>query len=151
MITLVPVADAEKETARLLLEESKLPTDILSSSQGELWIARESGATAVGGFEFYGDDALLRSVAVDASRRSAGFGRRLVEQLIEVAVQRNVQRVWLLTETAEGFFQKMGFIRVERQAITNRDLLGSPEFTHVCAQTAVCMVKRVKPKEESTT
>ena len=141
MIDLTPAAGRHRETARVLLEEARLPTDILSALHGELWIARDADAVAVGGFEFYGEDALLRSVAVDAAHRSTGLGSRLVDGLLAEAARRGVKRVWLLTETAEKFFQKKGFIRTERSAITSAGLLASAEFTHVCATSAVCMKK----------
>lgn len=146
-MTFVPAAGSDREVARNLLEQGHLPTDILSSTTGELWIARDAGAVAVGGFEFYGEDALLRSVAVEASHRNAGIGSRLVEKLLQEAVRRGIKRVWLLTETAEEFFQKKGFVRVERSVITNPALRASAEFTHVCSTTAVCMLKAVgQPK-----
>lgn len=135
---------AEADLTKRLLEEAKLPTDILTSGLGELWVMSEGKVNAVGGFEFYDGDALLRSVAVDEGHRRGGIGTRLVDALLEVARRRGVKRVWLLTETAEGFFRKKGFARVERTAIDNHALLASPEFTHVCATTAVCMVKDLR-------
>jgi amino-acid N-acetyltransferase len=143
MIALTPASGPDLEVARRLLESAKLPTDILTSGRGRLWLVREGNATAVGGFEFYGNDALLRSVAVDADHRGTGLGGRLTEALLAIAAEKGVERVWLLTETAERFFAKRGFARMERTSIQNTDLLGSPEFTHVCASTAVCMMKRL--------
>lgn len=143
MIALTPATGPERDTAERLLVSAKLPTDILTSGLGELWIARTGDATAVGGFEFYGEDALLRSVAVDGGHRATGIGSKLTDALLAIAAGRGVRRVWLLTETAEGFFQKKGFLRVERASIQNARLLASPEFTHVCSTTAVCMTKRL--------
>jgi N-acetylglutamate synthase-like GNAT family acetyltransferase len=143
VIDLMPAVGPERDLAEQLLISAKLPTDILTSGLGELWIARSGEATGVGGFEFYGEDALLRSVAVDETHRGTGLGGRLTEALLVIAMERGVRRVWLLTETAEKFFQRKGFARVERSAITNADLLSSPEFTHVCASTAACMMKRL--------
>lgn len=141
MIDLTPAVGPERELAEQLLVSAKLPTDILTSGRGELWIARIGDATAVGGFEFYGEDALLRSVAVDERFRGTGIGVRLTEALLSIAKERNVRRVWLLTETAERFFANRGFTQVARSTITNGDLLRSAEFTHVCASTAVCMMR----------
>ena len=143
MMSFVPATGSDREIARALLEQGHLPTDILSSTAGELWIMRDADAVAVGGFEFYGEDALLRSVAVEASHRNAGIGSRLVDGLLQEAARRGIKRVWLLTETAERFFLKKGFDCVERSAITNVALLASAEFTHVCATTAVCMRKEI--------
>lgn len=143
MIDLTPAVGSDRDVAERLLISAKLPTDIITSGLGELWIARTEGGTAVGGFEFYGEDALLRSVAVDAEHRGSGIGGLLTDALLKIAKERGVLRVWLLTETAETFFQRKGFRRVERSTITNTALLASPEFTHVCASTAACMVRSI--------
>lgn len=140
MKSFVAVREGDHEIVRSLLEQAKLPTDILESGRGELWLIRDGAATAAGGFEFYGEDALLRSVVVDPAHRSTGIGGRMVDQLLTIAAERHVRRVWLLTETAEKFFAKRGFRKVERSTISNKKLLSSPEFTHVCSTTAVCMV-----------
>ncbi len=140
MMSFAAMREGDREIVRSLLEEAKLPTDILESGRGELWLFREGAATAAGGFEFYGEDALLRSVVVDPAHRGTGLGGRLVEQLLTIAAERSITRVWLLTETAERFFAGRGFSKVERSAISNKKLLASPEFTHVCSTTAVCMV-----------
>lgn len=141
MMTVVAMGDSDREIVRSLLEQAKLPTDILGSGPGELWLVRDGAALAAGGFEFYGEDALLRSVVVDPEHRGSGIGGRMVEQLLAIAAVRGVTRVWLLTETAERFFARRGFAKVQRSAITNKDLLASAEFTHVCSQSAVCMVR----------
>ena len=137
----VAVREGDREIVRSLLEQANLPTDILESGRGNLWLVRDGTATAAGGFEFYGEDALLRSVVVDPAHRSTGMGGRMVEQLLKIAAERRVRRVWLLTETAEKFFAQRGFVKVERSTITNKELLASPEFTHVCSTTAVCMLR----------
>ncbi len=141
MMSCVAVRGEDREIVRSLLEKAKLPTDILESAQGELWLVRDGEATAAGGFEFYGEDALLRSVVVDPAHRGTGIGGRMVTRLLAIAAERNVRRVWLLTETAEKFFSERGFTKVERSAISSKELLASPEFAHVCSVTAVCMVR----------
>ena len=46
--------------------------------------------------------------------------------------------VWLLTTTAAGFFDQLGFARVERGSVPP-ELQASPEFATVCPGSAVCM------------
>ena len=136
------VTSVDLPVARDLLVASKLPTDIVDERKGSLWIVEDGESRAVGGFEFYGEDALLRSVAVDEKHRKSGIGSRLVDALLVEASSRGVKRVWLLTETAEAFFSKKGFRKVQRSEITNTALLASAEFTHLCSVVAVCMVKQ---------
>jgi len=128
-----------------LLESEKLPTDIIAESKGELWvIKKDDHVLGSGALEFYGSDALLRSVVVAEESKGEGYGSRIIEHLEQEAAQRGVGTLWLLTETAEGFFGKRGYQAVERNVIVNAGILDSSEFKHLCASTAVCMKKDVK-------
>ncbi len=66
----------------------------------------------------------LRSLAVAAEWRSTGLGRRLVEALVEQARRTGVQQLCALT-LVEGFFNKLGFVTVDRWSI-------SPKIWHEC-------------------
>jgi amino-acid N-acetyltransferase len=66
----------------------------------------------------------LRSLAVDAGWRNTGLGRRLVEALVEEARQLGVEQLCALT-LVEGFFNKLGFVTVDRWTI-------SPKIWHEC-------------------
>ncbi len=123
-----------------LLKQNGLPLDVLHESGARLYIAESIGRpVGTAGFEFYGHDALLRSVAVNVELQHKGLGSRIVDFMLEEAKRRNVRRVVLLTETARDFFLKKGFAVIARSEITNPALLASPEFTHACPQSAVCM------------
>jgi amino-acid N-acetyltransferase len=66
----------------------------------------------------------LRSLAVAAEWRSTGLGRRLVQALVEQARSMGFQQICALT-LVEGFFNKLGFITVDRWTI-------SPKIWHEC-------------------
>jgi amino-acid N-acetyltransferase len=66
----------------------------------------------------------LRSLAVAAEWRSTGLGRRLVEALVEQARRTGVQQLCALT-LVEGFFNRLGFVTVDRWTI-------SPKIWHEC-------------------
>ena len=76
--------------------------------------ARVVGSAAL---EFYGKAALLRSVAVVAELRGAGLGHRLTGAALDLARQRGVTAVYLLTETAADFFPRFGFRPTQRAQI----------------------------------
>lgn len=130
----------EKDRIRSLLLEAKLPAESLETGATVFYIAEENGRVAgVAGFEFYGEDALLRSVAVLPELRHQGIGSVIVDLMLEQARKINISRIVLLTETAKDFFTKKGFEVIERAAIVNDDLKRSSEFTQACPQSAVCM------------
>jgi len=93
----------------------------------------------VAGLEYYGDSALLRSVAVSEPHRGEGIGQTLVERCIVESKRRNVRHLYLLTETAEMFMQRFGFRRLDKGLVDSR-LQASEEFKGACPDTAVTML-----------
>ncbi len=123
-----------------LLKRVKLPVESVGSSTTTFYIGSENQSpVAVAGFEFYGNDALLRSVAIRPDLQRAGIGDRLTDWMIASAKRRGIKRIVLLTETAEKFFAKKGFKVVDRSSINNDSMKQSSEFTFACPTSAVCM------------
>src|SRR5207237_1631206 len=98
----------------------------------DLLIARD-GSRIVGcaALELYDDDALLRSVTVDAGHRGAGIGGDLTRAALQLANQRGVAAVYLLTMTAERFFPKFGFEVIDRADVP-AEVKASAEFAYAC-------------------
>jgi amino-acid N-acetyltransferase len=126
-----------------LLKASNLPFKDIQPGNIELisYSNNDGKIVGSGGLEFYGSFALLRSVAVEESQRGQSLGTQIVKDLLERARKRSVMAVYLLTETAEGFFLKHGFASTRREDAPE-SLRASTEFTSVCPATAVCMVFR---------
>lgn len=133
--------DADRNTIRQLLETVNLPTESVDGGATTFYISDKNGTVnGIAGFEFYGKDALLRSVAVPPELQKQGIGERIVDFMISIARDRNVHRIVLLTETAQKFFEKKGFKVIDRSLINNKALRQSSEFTFACPKSAVCMV-----------
>ena len=132
----------EKDTAaiRSLLESQKLPTETVGTTITDFYLAVENDAIAgVAGFEYYGEDVLLRSVAVPTSLQKKRIGTHLVDWMISLAKHRNIKKIVLLTETASMFFAKKGFIIVDRSSIKNEPMKKSSQFGSCCCSSATCM------------
>ena len=68
--------------------------------------------------EVFGDDAILRALAVSPDARGAGYGWMLADMAISLARWRGVRRIYLLTESASDFFAaKFGFRVVDRSTL----------------------------------
>jgi len=93
--------------------------------------------------EMYGDCALLRSIAVETSLRGSGLGKKMTEAILQQARETGVIRVFLLTETAEEFFLRCGFLPGARDMIPER-VKTSIEFVDVCPDTALAMELRLQ-------
>lgn len=95
---------------------------------------------ASAGLEIYGHTVLLRSVAVHESFRDKGLGKSIVKASLCFAKEHDVTELFLLTTTAENYFPKFGFYKVDRTEVP--DLVKtSIEFTNSCPLSAVVMVK----------
>jgi amino-acid N-acetyltransferase len=128
---------------RTLLGRHDLPLDGVAESVQAMVVARDnSQVVGVAALELYPDGALLRSVAVDPAFHGQRLGHRLTEAALQVARDKHIETVYLLTTTAERFFPKFGF-----QPITRADVPASVqtsvEFRSACPASAVVMRKRL--------
>lgn len=123
-----------------LLEASHLPTDEVGEWLERYIVAEENGEiVGVAGLEVHGGDGVLRSVAVEVSRRGGGLGGRLAATVIATARSAGLRRLYLLTTTAEHFFPRYGFRRIDRTAAST-EVQASVEFREACPESAIAMV-----------
>ena len=127
---------------RALLASCALPVNDLTPAmlRGFL-VARHAGqVVGTAGVEAVGADALLRSVAVAPDHRGLGIAERLCDLLEARAKQAGAANLYLLTETAEGYFSQRGFRPIERDQVPPA-LQATAEFHHLCPTSAICMRK----------
>lgn len=91
------------------------------------------------GLEIYGTQALVRSLAVIDEWQGLGLGRKLLSAVVDLARRKGVKQVYLLTETAETFFTRFGFTKIEREEVRG-EVTSSLEFSRLCPVTATCMI-----------
>jgi amino-acid N-acetyltransferase len=135
------INDAESFNAfRTLLKTSNLPADDLDYNRDLLVGYYESDAiVGTGGLEIYGPYALLRSLSVKMGIRGKSVGSTIYQFLVEEAKKKKLKAIYLLTETAHGFFLKKGFQDVKREDVPE-EVKRSSEFSTVCATTAAVMM-----------
>jgi amino-acid N-acetyltransferase len=144
-----PATADDTPALRALLEQSSLPTESLENGTTEFFIAEERGQlVGVAGYEYYGPDALLRSVAVSPAVRGKGYGTRMVRWMIGYAREREIRSLVLLTETAEKFFSGQGFRVIDRSEVKNAAMRASSEFIYACPESAVCMELPLSPPQD---
>ncbi len=130
---------ADVEEIKSLLVELELPTAGVDEHWKTFVVARDGARMiACGGSEAYSNAALLRSIAVLPEYQGGGLGRRLVRELIDRLASRGIREFYLLTETAEAYFKKRGFKRIDRDE-AHPQVLASREFQDACPKSAVCM------------
>lgn len=131
------------EEIQNLLKNSGLPyEDIGMHLNNFLCVMNNEKIIAAGGFEIYDDVALLRSLAVTEAKRNEGLGQLIYAALIEHAKTKNIKQIYLLTETAEKFFIKNGFTKVERNIIPDT-IKNTYEYKVLCAESAILLMKNI--------
>jgi amino-acid N-acetyltransferase len=132
------------EAFRSLLKASQLPADDLDFKK-DLLVGYYEGDKLVGtgGLEIYGPYALLRSLSVKMGIRGKSVGTTITEFLLEEAKKRKLKGIYLLTETAHGFFLKKGFKDVPRDAVPE-EVKRSAEFSKLCPQSAAVMALQLQ-------
>ena len=144
-LTLRAATEADTEVIRDLLERNGLPTSDLSTARPEFVIASTAGQiVGIGALEYFGSAALLRSVAVETRWRGTGVGRLIVTELERRARAAGITELILLTLTARGFFQGMGYVAKDRSQVP-APVHGSSEFRSLCPVSAVSMTKSLAP------
>jgi arsenite methyltransferase len=139
MTSVEPAGAADLPAIEALLSAFGLPTNRLAEHVGDALVVREGG-DVVGcvALERYGESALLRSLAVRADHQGSGLGTRLTEGALDRARRAGVRELYLLTESADGFFPRFGFEPVARDQVAPA-VRGSVEFTSACPESARAM------------
>jgi UDP-N-acetylmuramate: L-alanyl-gamma-D-glutamyl-meso-diaminopimelate ligase len=91
--------------------------------------------------ESVGDVALLRMLAVVPERRGEGLGYVLVEAATARARSQGVQRLYLVTDGAQGYFgEKLGFTAIDRKDV-DPAITATAEYLLARSRTATWMQK----------
>lgn len=127
-----------------LLADAGLPSSDLTTAHLQHFLAYGASDAPVGivGVELYGSVALLRSLAVSAECRGRGYGRALVAQAERYARSQGATEIYLLTTTAQQFFDRLGYARAKREAVPSV-IRHTREFAALCPSSSTVMTKKL--------
>ena len=126
-----------------LLRQNNLPTqDCAEQAQNFYGIFDGDELIAAGGLEPAADFVLLRSVVVQEQYRASGLARNISEYLISLAEADSRLAVYLLTETAESYFRKLGFTPLSRAEVPAA-IAQTRQFSALCPDSASCLVMQL--------
>jgi amino-acid N-acetyltransferase len=130
---------ADWPAVRDLLVRVDLPLDGAETAfETGLVTVDEDRVVGCAAIETYERTALLRSVAVTPRLQGSGVGTSLVHAAEALARTTGANEMILLTETAEPWFERLGYERIEREAAP-ADVARSVEFVSACSETAIAM------------
>ena len=139
-----PLKLGERGALSKALVKARLPVDDLETPGPLLWRFETTDCIPVGfgGLEIHGEDALLRSLLILPPLRRRGIGAAVVAQLENEAALTGCRAVWLLTEAASGFFDRLGYAKCDRAVVPQR-IRETPQFAALCPASADVLVKRL--------
>lgn len=125
-----------------LLESQGLPVSDISDEHLEhfFFVGSDDSPTGLVGIELYGADALLRSLVVGEIERGNRLGSTLVEHAQHHAATKGVRSIYLLTSTAELFFKRLGYDRID-QFGAPPSIKETREFAGLCPAGSAFMLK----------
>jgi amino-acid N-acetyltransferase len=140
--TIRPAQTEDLPGLEALLSGAHLPLDGFREHLAHALVAVDDGRP-VGcvALEPYGECGLLRSLVVAPEHRGKGLGERLTAEALRLAEARGIRDIYLLTETAAGFFPRFGFRHQDRSGAPPA-LSESAEFRTACCPSAVMMHRK---------
>ena len=144
MVTPEATSPMDEPWIRQLLQQCGLPhEDITPEHLGHFWVMKEKGEiVGVVGLEVLGRLALFRSLAVAPRFRKRGLASQLTKKTEEYAASLKIEGLYLLTMTAEDFFLKRDYRKIERNSAPP-EIRGTTKFQGLCPASSVCMVKQL--------
>jgi glycerol 3-phosphatase-2 len=132
-----PARPDDAEAIEGLLREAGLAPREARQKDGTVVASGGDGIVATAGAEVRDDLGYLRSVAVREEARGFGLGALVTATAARLAAGRGARRLYLVTETAEGFFSGLGF-----EAIDRRELPGwIRDRSTACSESAAAMAR----------
>lgn len=138
----IALSTEERQQAIELLQQHNLPTQDLDGDK--LLYVLKQGERNIGtaGLEIFDDCGLLRSVSILKEELGKGYGKFLNEAIEQYAKESGINCLYLLTTTAEHFFDKQGYCKIKREDAPEAIRL-TTEFASLCPSSAVVMKKRL--------
>jgi N-acetylglutamate synthase-like GNAT family acetyltransferase len=129
---------ADYPRIRQLLAAADLPLDGLEDHRNFLVLCRDGRMIGCAAVERYGNYGLLRSLALEATERRHGLGRRLVHEALQQARRDRIAELFLFTTTAAPFFERLGFRAIRRDEVP-APVRVSVEFRSACPASAAVL------------
>lgn len=138
-VTIRKATLVEYPTIISLLASHHLPTSDIGQSAIALFVALiNNEIVGTVGIEKYAPLGLLRSLAVKENFKNQKIGEAMLEKINELCAQEGISDLYLLTTTAEHYFEKHGFSKVERTNVPEA-IKQTREFNDICPASAVIM------------
>ena len=136
------ITEKDRQAVMALLAEQGLPVSDIT--ENTLLYSLLDGDKVIGtaGLDIFDDSALVRSVSVLKELQGKGYGKFL-NGLVELAAkEKEINCLYLITNTAGGFFGRRGYSIIDREAAPET-IKQTGQFSTLCPSSAVVMKKNI--------
>jgi amino-acid N-acetyltransferase len=141
-MNIYPVSQNDFSAAINLLKQTHLPTEDITDAATLFALYDAAALIGTVGLEYSGENGLLRSLSTSPNQRGKGGGKLLVQFIENLARERGIQTLYLLTTTAADFFEKRNYVRISRDEVP-AFIRQSSEFSSLCPSSATIMKKHL--------
>jgi amino-acid N-acetyltransferase len=141
-MNIVPASQNSFTAAIDLLKKNNLPTEDINPGTQLFVIEDNDSVIGTVAVEYDFNVALLRSLSVAKEKRNSGIGETLVEFIEGYVQKQGVLCIYLLTTTAENFFLKRGYKKIDRKEAPEF-IKNTKEYSILCSASSSLMKKEV--------
>lgn len=130
---------ADLAAIKILLNSSKLPSSDCDEHIENFIVAEDRGKIiGTGGFEICGSNGLIRSIVITPEYRENGIAKKIYQQIENETSRLGINTLYLLTESAIGYFKKLGFM-IKKRSETPRAIMQTKQFKELCPSSVAIM------------
>lgn len=125
-----------------LLQQNGLPTAGVDPVTGKYYVAKSTELIGVVGTECYGASAMLRSLAVKPQCKKSGVAKALISKALDILKSDAITDVYVITNTAEKYLNRFGFVKVDRSEVP-ATVLNTSALGDACPASSTHMHLRI--------
>lgn len=135
--------DTDLVSVESLLKDNSLPFSDCGEHIDNFFLKEDkNNIIGIGGIEVYGSNGLIRSIVVTQDYRGKGVATEIMQTIKEKALYLGVKKLYLLTESANEYFEKHGFMAIKRTEAPET-IMNTKQFRELCPSSAVIMYLEV--------
>jgi N-acetylglutamate synthase-like GNAT family acetyltransferase len=140
-----PLAVWERDGLAAALGKAGLATEDVGAEGLLFWrfLTADDVPAGFGGLEMHARDALMRSIVILPPLRRQHVGTAIVRSLEMEARVLGVHAIWLVTDSAALFFERLGYAAVAAHDVPEA-VRASAQFRQLSGPAAIAMLKRLR-------
>ncbi len=134
---------SDVESISQILNDNGLPSNDCGQHIENFVVLEKNGEIiGVGGAEVYGVVGLIRSLAIVSGYRGKRAGKIILKYIEDKARSLGVRTLYLLTESATAYFQRLGF-QTQKRSEVPLPIRETMQFRGLCPASAVVMFREI--------